>query len=123
MAFALFISFFVVQRISELLVAKRNEKWLRANRAIEYGQNHYPYIVALHALFIAAMIVEYIFRPDATFDPSFFSFYVLLLFAKLWVILSLGKYWNTKIFRIPGAESVKKGLYKYFRHPNYFIVA
>jgi methyltransferase len=122
MEFALFISFFIAQRISELLVAKKNEKWLRANGAVEYGQKHYPYIVTLHALFIAALIVEFIFRPDSKFDPSFLSLYILLVLAKILVIASLGRYWNTKILRIPNIAPVRKGLYKYFRHPNYFIV-
>jgi methyltransferase len=40
----------------------------------------------------------------------------------MWVIVSLGKYWNTKILRIPGMAPVTKGPYKYFRHPNYIIV-
>ena len=38
------------------------------------------------------------------------------------VIASLGKYWNTKILRIPGMAPIKKGAYKYFTHPNYIIV-
>jgi len=122
MEFLLFISFFACQRISELLVAKRNEKWLRTQGAIEYGQKHYPYIVALHSLFIAAMIVEYIFRTDTQFDRSFFAIYLLLIVLKIWVIVSLGKYWNTKILRIPGMAPRRSGLYKYFRHPNYMIV-
>jgi methyltransferase len=123
MTFSLFIGFFIAQRLSELLYAKRNEKSLRANGAIEYGQKHYTTIVALHTLFIAAMIAEYFLRADPKFDPSFFSLYVMLVLAKIWVITSLGKYWNTKILRIPGAAPIQRGLYKYFRHPNYFIVA
>ncbi len=38
------------------------------------------------------------------------------------VISSLGRYWNTKIFRVPGAPLIKKGPYKFFKHPNYIIV-
>lgn len=123
MDFILFISFFTIQRITELIVAKRNEKWLRTQGAMEYGQKHYPYIVALHTFFIAAMIVEYFLRPDSKLDPSFLSLYILLVLVKIWVIASLGKYWNTKILKIPNSASIRKGLYKYFRHPNYFIVA
>ncbi|MCY7362420.1 MAG: isoprenylcysteine carboxyl methyltransferase, partial [Ignavibacteria bacterium] len=40
----------------------------------------------------------------------------------VWVLSSLGKYWNTKILRIPGRELISKGPYKYFKHPNYIIV-
>jgi methyltransferase len=41
---------------------------------------------------------------------------------KVWVISSLGKYWNTKIYRIPDARLIKKGPYIFFKHPNYAIV-
>jgi len=123
MDFAIFISFFIAQRLSELFVAKRNEKWLRTHGAIEYGQKDYSRIIALHTIFIVSIIGEYFYRQEARFDPSFFTLYILLVLAKIWVITSLGKYWNTKILRIPNATPIKKGLYKYFRHPNYFIVA
>jgi methyltransferase len=34
----------------------------------------------------------------------------------------LGKYWNTKIYRIPGGFPVKRGPYKFIKHPNYMEV-
>ena len=37
MAFILFISFIILLRIGELLLSKRNEKWLLQNNAVEYG--------------------------------------------------------------------------------------
>ena len=122
MDFAIFISFFIAQRLSELAVARKNEKWLRENGAVEYGQKYYPFIVLLHTLFIAAMVTEYLLRPDARLEPSFLVLYLLLVAGKISVIASLGKYWNTKIFRIPNVAPLTRGLYKYFRHPNYFIV-
>ncbi len=36
--------------------------------------------------------------------------------------MSLGKYWNTKIIRIPNSKFIRKGPYRFFKHPNYFIV-
>jgi methyltransferase len=122
MGFVLFISFFIAQRISELLVAKKNEKWLRAQGAIEYGKSHYSFIVLLHILFISSLITEYVLRAEAHLDILFLILFFLLLSSKIWVITSLGKYWNTKIFRIPGAVPIKKGPYKLLKHPNYIIV-
>lgn len=122
MTFPLFISFFILQRLSELVVAKKNEKWLRASGAIEYGKTHYPLIVLLHSLFIGSMIGEFWVRPNSNFDPIFFILFIILLSLKIWIIRSLGKYWNTKILRIPGSPPIQKGLYKYVRHPNYIIV-
>jgi methyltransferase len=122
MYFIIFILFVIIQRLSELYIARGNEKWLRSQGAVEYGQQHYPYIVALHTLFIISIIVEYMLRGYTPIDYVFLILFALLLLFKFWALSSLGKYWNTKIFRVPGTGPVKKGPYKLFKHPNYFIV-
>jgi methyltransferase len=122
MAFIFFISFIILLRIGELLLSKSNEKWLLQNGAVEYGKKHYPFIVALHTLFLISMIVEYYIRQPPSYNLFLLAFYFLLLVFKAWVLLSLGKFWNTKIYRIANISLVKKGAYKYFKHPNYIIV-
>jgi methyltransferase len=109
-------------RIGELILSRRNEIWLLQNGAIEYGQKHYPYIVALHVLFIGSLIIEYSAKQTMSFSLVFLIVYFLLLAFKAWVITSLGKYWNTKIYHISGFPSIKTGVYKYMKHPNYGIV-
>lgn len=122
MYFFLFISFLILLRLVELLVAKRNEKWLRENGAVEYGQKHYPVIVLLHVGFFVSLIIEYLSKsPQTPVDILLFIF-IALIVLKIQIISSLGKYWNTKIFHISGVPLVRKGMYKYFKHPNYFIV-
>jgi|SRR5436305_4973150 len=121
MAFIIFISAFILQRISELVIARRNEKWLRAQGAIGYGQKHYPFIVLLHFFFILSMIFEY-WQNKTGLDILFLILFIILLIAKIWTIASLGKYWNTKILRIPEMPPINKGPYKFLRHPNYIIV-
>jgi len=122
MAFIFFISFIILLRIGELILSRRNEIWLLQNGAIEYGQKHYPYIVALHVLFIVSLIIEYSTRQSASFSQFFFVLYFLFLSFKAWVITSLGKFWNTKIYHIPEFPLIRNGVYKYIRHPNYGIV-
>lgn len=122
MNFILVISFIVLLRIGELILSKSNEKWLLQNGAVEYGNKHYPFIVGLHILFFLSLIIEYTTRESAPFSLFILLFYFSLLSLKTWVILSLGKFWNTKIYHIPGTPSVKKGPYNYFKHPNYLIV-
>jgi methyltransferase len=121
MYFILFISFVIFQRLLELVVAKRNEAWARSQGAVEYGKAHYPFIVALHTLFIISMIAEY-FYLGGEFSLLMLIIFLLLISLKIWTIGSLGKYWNTKILRIPNSVFIKKGPYKLFKHPNYFIV-
>jgi len=112
----------IATRLFELSVAKQNERWLRENGAEEYGKKHYPIIVAMHTFFILSMIIEYFIRDDATINYIFLSAFIVLMILKAWTISSLGKYWNTKILRVPNSIFIKRGPYKYFRHPNYFIV-
>jgi methyltransferase len=122
MAFTLFISFVILLRIGELILSKRNEKWLLQNGAIEYGQKHYPLIVALHVFFIVSLIVEYSMKEAVSYNSFLLVLYFLLLLFKAWIILSLGKFWNTKIYHIPNYPLIKKGPYRHFKHPNYMIV-
>jgi len=122
MEFFIFISFVIALRIGELLLSKRNEKWLLENNAVEYGRKHYPFIVMLHVLFFVSLIVEYIIRDTGSFSIALLLFYFILIAVKGWVVFSLGKFWNTKIYHIPGKASINKGLYKFIKHPNYLIV-
>jgi len=122
MTFILFIFFVIFLRIGELILSKRNEIWLLQNGAVEYGHKHYPIIVALHVLFFIALISEYYTRQTVSFSLFYLVLYFVLIAFKIWIVLSLGKFWNTKIYHISGLPLQKKGLYKYIRHPNYLIV-
>src|ERR1700750_1016031 len=119
MAFIIFISFFILQRLSELVIERGNEKWLLALGAVQYGQQHYPFMIALHTLLIASVIGEYVLRGQPDISWPFLVSYFFVLAFKFWALSSLGKYWNTKIYRIPGVYPVKKGPYKIIKHPNY----
>jgi methyltransferase len=122
MYFIIFILLLITQRFTELYISKRNEKWLLSQGAVEYGREHYPYIVALHTLFIVSLIAEYYLSGGRSISYVFLLFFVLLLVFKYWVLSSLGSYWNTRIYRVPGAMAVRKGPYKLFKHPNYVDV-
>lgn len=122
MVFILFISFVILLRIGELLLSKRNERWLLQNGAVEYGNKHYPFIVTLHVLFFISLIFEYSIQQTASYSLFFIVLYFVLIALKVRVILSLGKFWNTKIYHIPNVPILKKGPYKYIKHPNYMIV-
>ncbi|MDZ4839218.1 MAG: isoprenylcysteine carboxylmethyltransferase family protein [Bacteroidota bacterium] len=119
--FLIFISFLVFVRLSELVVAKRNEAWIRKQGAVEYGKEHYPFMIALHTLFIVSIIIEYLLRITEI-DYIFLALFLILISLKIIVISTLGKYWNTKILRIPNLNLVSRGIYRYIKHPNYVIV-
>ncbi|HWZ03781.1 MAG TPA: hypothetical protein VNX40_09235, partial [Mucilaginibacter sp.] len=92
MYFIIFITLFIIQRLSELFIARRNEKWLLSQGAIQYGQSHYPFMIALHTLFIISIIAEYILRSQPPIDWLFLVLFVVVLSFKFWALSSLGKY-------------------------------
>ena len=48
---------------------------------------------------------------------------VLLMIIRYWCILSLGPYWNTRIIVVPRQAQIKRGPYRWLRHPNYLVVS
>lgn len=125
MFFAIVMSIVCLQRITELMIARRNEKWMRERGAYEVGKEHYPLIVFVHVSFFLSLIAEVMTferEPAAWWGVVFFLF-VVAQAGRVWSILSLGRFWNTKIIILPGAKVVKRGPYKYIRHPNYLIVS
>ncbi|RYZ98806.1 MAG: hypothetical protein EOP47_18410 [Sphingobacteriaceae bacterium] len=122
MYFIIFISLFIIQRLSELYIASRNKKWLLQQGAVEYGREHYPFMVAMHTLFIISLITEYLLRGHPPISFIFLGIFIGLLAFKFWVIASLGKYWNTRIYRVPNFQPVNNGPFKWLKHPNYMEV-
>lgn len=122
MVFAAFIVFLLLLRVGELLLARRNELWLLRHGAVEYGRWHYRWIVLLHALFFISLITEYIWTSTGYYSVPLLILYLLLLGFKAWAVFSLGRFWNTKIYRISDYPLVKKGPYRFMKHPNYIAV-
>lgn len=125
LVFQCIIGFIVLQRLVELRIAKQNEKWMMQQGAIEFGEKHYRYMVLMHVLFFICLITERIFwnRGLSYMWPLLISVFFVAQMIRIWVISSLGRYWNTKIIVLRGAKVIKKGPYRYIKHPNYFVVA
>jgi len=125
MLFPILLSFVVGQRFIELIIAKRNEKQLKNSGAIEFGADHYPWIVLLHIGFFTVLLSEVLLleRGLSALWPIWLLLFTLAQIGRIWVISSLGKHWNTKIIVLPSANVVTKGPYKFLKHPNYIIVA
>lgn len=123
--FYIFILFVICQRIAELFIAKRNERILLSQGAYEVGKGHYPYMIAMHVSFFISLIMEVILfeRSISNVFPLLLLFFLLVQGLRIWCIVSLGKFWNTKIIILPGANVLKNGPYRFMRHPNYFVVS
>ena len=113
------LSFVTLQRLAELVYARRNTAALLARGAREYASEHYPFMVAMHAAWLIGLWLLAIGRPV---DPIWFVLFMLLQGLRLWVLATLKERWTTRIIILPGAALVTKGPYRFLSHPNYAIV-
>lgn len=111
----------LLQRLGEVAWARRNERRLRAAGAIEFGARHYPLFFLLHGSWLLALAL--LVPADAPVSWPLLMLFVLLQVARLWVITSLGRFWTTRVLTLPGAPLVRRGPYRWLRHPNYLVVA
>ena len=115
---ALFIAFLLVQRLGELVIARRNTARLLAEGAHEVGAAHYPLIVALHAAWLAAIAI---LGHDRPVHFGWLAAFVVLQALRLWILASLGPRWTTRII-VTGTPLVARGPYRWLPHPNYTLV-
>lgn len=114
-----------VERLAELVVAQRNARWSFAQGGKEFGQNHYPVMVALHTALLFGCLIEpwALHRP---FIPWLGWPMVVVLAAsqglRWWCIRTLGRRWNTRVIVLPYAPLVVRGPYRWLHHPNYVAV-
>lgn len=114
----------VVQRLTELVVAGRNRKYLQGAGGKEYGAAHYPLFFALHVGWLCGWTYEAL--AGGQISNGWYWWLGLFLLAqglRYWCMISLGPCWNTRILVIPGQSRVKRGPYRFIAHPNYLAVA
>jgi methyltransferase len=113
-----------VQRIGELAWSKRNERRLRERGAVEYGQSHYPAMVALHVGWLASTLLE-ARRPTTVPTPIravALGAFVAAQPLRYWAIASLGDRWSTRVLVPPDEPPLATGPYRHLAHPNYVAV-
>ena len=111
-----------LQRLIELVIANRNTRALLAEGAYEVGRGHYPAIVFLHSVWLAVLWAFLLFGLTR-FVPWAAVAYLAVQGLRLWALLSLGRYWTARIIVVPDAPLVRRGPYRFMRHPNYLVVA
>ena len=119
---ALYIIVFLValQRMGEVWLANYNTKKLLGQGGIEVGSKHYPLFILLHGSWLAAIL--FTTQPDISPNIFLLLLFLILQLGRVWVIASLGKFWTTRIITMPSKPLIKKGAYRFIRHPNYIIV-
>ncbi|MDI3314098.1 MAG: isoprenylcysteine carboxyl methyltransferase family protein [Mycobacterium sp.] len=115
-----------IERLMELLLAKRHARWAFAHGGKEFGHSHYPAMVALHAALLLGCVIE-VWGLRRPFLPwlgwPMTAVVALSQGLRWWCVTTLGRRWNTLVIVIPNAPPVRRGPYRWLRHPNYVAVA
>jgi methyltransferase len=92
-------AYVILQRLAELAYASANTRRLLAEGGREHGAKHYPlFIVLLLNAFIASQTFRF------------------------WTLASIGRWWTTRIISAPHFPRVRRGPYRFIKHPNYALV-
>ncbi|RMD95913.1 MAG: hypothetical protein D6814_12385 [Calditrichaeota bacterium] len=124
LSFAIFLLMLVFERGLEIAIARQHAQWARQQGGREFGKSLTRWIILFHVAWFGSFFFEaWVGRPKPPV-PQWVPFIALGLLqaGRYWCILSLGKFWNTRIIVIPGASPVSPGPYRFLRHPNYWIV-
>lgn len=110
-----------VQRLGELVLDRRNTKSLLEQGGVEYGARHYPLFIVLHGAWLLSLFV-WVVSFEMPMNLVMIGVFVVLQAGRVWVLVTLGPYWTTRIISVPDAPLVKSGPYRFVRHPNYWVV-
>ncbi|MES2154655.1 MAG: isoprenylcysteine carboxylmethyltransferase family protein [bacterium] len=110
-----------LQRIAELLYARNTARHLIARGAVVVRPDGYALLVVVHVAFFAAVVAEWLWAPWAG-GAALIPGAILFLAGeglRLASMVALGWRWNTRVFVVPGAPLVRRGPYRFLRHPIY----
>ena len=112
----------LAQRLGELVYARANTRRLLANGGQEFGARHYPLFALLHGAWLLAQALWLIFVGIENILWPLVAVYGALQILRVWILLSLGERWTTRVIVMPDAPLVRAGPYRFIRHPNYWLV-
>lgn len=123
--YTVLVGLVAVERLAELVVAKRNLAWSLARGGRETGFGHYPFMVVLHTGLLVGCVLE-VWLGGRPFLAALGAPMLVLVVAsqalRWWCIRTLGPRWNTRIIVVPDLPLITGGPYRFFRHPNYVAV-
>ncbi len=124
--FTALVAAVAAERVVELVISRRNLAWALQRGGSESGQGHFPAMVALHTALLLGSVTEVAlmrrpFRPAIGWPALAVA--LACQGGRYWCIATLGRQWNTRVVVVPGLGAVRRGPYRWLRHPNYVVVA
>ena len=126
MLFLIIVGLTGIERLIELRIGAKNQRWSMDRGGQEYGHGHWPWMVLLHTGFLLSMVAEALLMPT---QPRAVLTVLMLAVAlasqglRWWCIRTLGHRWNPRVIVVPGTAPVRSGPYRWIKHPNYVAVA
>ncbi len=117
-------AYLLLERLFELALSIRNRRRSLARGGREYSPGSFRALAVMHALFLLALAFEaYPWSvPIDSRTAVLLTCFALLQAGRYWCIWALGEQWNARIVVVPGAAPVRRGPYRFLRHPNYLVV-
>jgi methyltransferase len=114
-----------IERLAELILSRRNARWAFAHGGKEFAHDHYPVMVTLHSALLLGCALEVWALRRPFIGWLGWPMLVLVLLSQAlrwWCVTTLGRRWNTLVIVVPHAPLVRRGPYRWLRHPNYVAV-
>lgn len=110
-------------RLVSLFVSLRNERRLKNAGAVEYGKVNSIMLTLAHIAFYLLCVWQGVHdhrqvNQLSVFGAGLFCFSMLMLYL---VIRELGEVWTIKLIIANDHPVNKSALFRYVRHPNYFL--
>lgn len=120
-----FVILLALQRLFELRLSARHEAIIHSLGGTEHAAWQVQAMKALHLGWFIAMLLE-VYGLHRPFLPGLSLLALITLLTgqglRYAAILSLKWRWTVKVMTLPGYPLVRKGIYRYLRHPNYLGV-
>ena len=123
--FTLLVLAVAVERLVELVIARRNLRWAVERGGREFGHEHFRWMVLLHiGLLVGSLLEVWLLQPPwlPWLGWPMLALVLLAQALRWWCIATLGRQWNTRVVVVPGLPLVNSGPYRWLRHPNYVAV-
>lgn len=109
-----------VERLAEAAVGGLHLRWVQARGGLDHPGSMIGALVTLQVGLLLGCILEAdlsmrIFQPALGWPML--ALVLAMIGLRWWCIVTLGKRWTTGVVLIPGLPPVRRGPYRYLRHP------
>jgi isoprenylcysteine carboxyl methyltransferase (ICMT) family protein YpbQ len=116
----------LIARFYTVIISARNEIMLKEKGAIEFGGLNTLILISCHFLYYGACITEGLNKAITGKDPLSWLgifLYALSIIILYGVIRQISYVWTIKLLIAPKSIHIinRSFLFKYFRHPNYYL--